>query len=225
MKNKTFEEFLPIIDAEIFKRKHKWNLTSLAWMDYDDVSQIIRIHIYKKWPQYDQIKPIVPWLNAIINNQIKNLIRNHYSNYARPCLKCDASVESTGCKIYGEQCSKCPMYDYWQKKKQPATHIKIPVSIENHAHEVRQISDENTNIFRNVEALHSKMREILRPCEYQVYERLFILHEDEVTVAKTLGYISNEKGRTPGYKQIKNIRKAIILKVKKCLSEGDLDIY
>ena len=41
-------------------------------MDYDDVSQIIRLHIYKKWDMYDPAKPLAPWLNRIITNQIKN---------------------------------------------------------------------------------------------------------------------------------------------------------
>jgi hypothetical protein len=44
-------------------------------------------------------------------------------------------------------------------------------------------------------------------------------------VAKSLGYISNEKGRSPGYKQIKNIRKIIIAKAKKCMANGELDIF
>ena len=47
---KEFEDFIEVIDREILKRKPKWNLKSLAWIDYDDVSQIIRIHIHKKWP-------------------------------------------------------------------------------------------------------------------------------------------------------------------------------
>ena len=37
-----YEELFPIIDREIKKRRGKWSLTSLAWIDYDDVSQIIR---------------------------------------------------------------------------------------------------------------------------------------------------------------------------------------
>ena len=74
-KKLIFEECIEIIDAELQKRKNRWNLTSLAWMDYDDVSQIIRIHIHKKWNLYDQSKPLAPWLNRIISNQIKNIIK------------------------------------------------------------------------------------------------------------------------------------------------------
>ena len=34
-------------DQEIQKRRGKWNLKSLAWMDFDDISQIIKLHIFK----------------------------------------------------------------------------------------------------------------------------------------------------------------------------------
>ena len=70
-----FEDYIDQIDEEIRKRKSKWTLTSIAWMDFDDISQILRIHIYKKWFLFDQDKPLGPWLNRIISNQIKNIIR------------------------------------------------------------------------------------------------------------------------------------------------------
>ena len=54
------------------------------------------------------------------------------------------------------------------------------------------------------------MKQVLKPSEYKVYESLYILHEDEDKIAKKLGYISNEKGRSPGYKQLKNFLLNII---------------
>ena len=58
------------------------------------------------------------------------------------------------------------------------------------------------------------MKKILKPIEYQVYKGLYIENLDEAAVAKKLGFISNEKGRSPGYRQIKNITKSIIIKAK-----------
>lgn len=223
-KKPDFNDCLDIINTEIAKRRYKWSLNSLAWMDFDDVSQIIRIHIYNKWSQYDPERPLQPWLNAVISSQIKNLIRNNYGNYARPCLRCDAAEDNSGCKIYKTQCKACPLYADWLKRKQPAHNIKLPVSIENHTNEVSQISDSPQDITYQISKVHIKMKEILKPLEYKVYEGLFILNEDESVVAGKLGYISNESGRPPGYKQIKNIRKAIIIKVKKCLQNGEIDI-
>ena len=48
-KKLKFEDCIEKIDLEINKRRSRWNLTALSWMDFDDVSQIIRIHIFKKW--------------------------------------------------------------------------------------------------------------------------------------------------------------------------------
>jgi len=39
-----------------------------------------------------------------------------------------------------------------------------------------------------------------------------------------MNYKSSEEGRLPGYKHIKNIKKAIIEKVKKVLEKGEIDI-
>lgn len=219
-----FEDFIDIIDVEIAKRRHKWSLTSISWMDYDDVSQIIRLHIYKKWHLYNPEKPIQPWLNIIISHQIKNLIRNNYTSYARPCLRCGAAKDTNGCEIYTEQCAKCPLYARWQQRKQPATYIKIPVSIENHTNEVRNIFDDQSDIFRHITLMHNKMKEILKPIEWQIYEALFVDGLEEEAVAKKLGYISNERGRKPRYKQISNIKKTIIQKARKCIENGEIDI-
>ena len=224
-KKPTYNDFKEIIDIEISKRRYKWSLNSLAWMDFDDVAQIIRIHFHNKWDQYDTSRPIQPWLNAVISSQIKNLIRNNYGNYARPCLRCDAAEDNDGCKIYNKQCDACPLFADWKKRKLPAHNIKLPVSIENHSNEVHSISDETSDITRQVEKIHAKMKEILKPIEFKVYEGLFILNEDEGEVAKKLGYISNEKGRPPGYKQIKNIQKSIINKIRKCIANGEIDIF
>ncbi len=220
----TFEESLDIINIEISKRRHKWNLTSLAWLDWDDVSQIIRIHIFKKWEQYDTSKPLQPWLNTIISHQIKNLIRNNYSNYARPCLKCDAAEPNDGCRIYNEQCSVCPLYAEWEKRKKRAYDVKMAVSIENHENEIREMPDEHYDADTKAQEIHIKIKTLLKPLEYKIYKGLFIEHKTEAEVAKDVGYITTEKNRNPGYKQIKNIKREIIKKVKKLIESGEVDI-
>ena len=49
--------------------------------------------------------------------------------------------------------------------------------------------------------------------------------EDRDELAKIMGYRTTEKNRSPGYKQIKNIKKSIIKKVKKLLDKGDIDLF
>jgi RNA polymerase sigma factor (sigma-70 family) len=220
----TFEESIDVINTEILKRKAKWNLTVLAWMDFSDVSQILRIHIYKKWDMYDAQKPLAPWVNRIISNQIKNLIRNNYGNYARPCLKCAAAESSDLCTIYKKQGPSCPLYANWQKTKKRAHDAKLPVSLEDHPQEVFISEFSSFDVEKAAPILHEKMKEVLKPSEWKVYEALYIDNKSEEEVAKIMKYKTNEANRVPGYKQIKNIKKSIINKVKKVLEKGDLDL-
>ncbi len=221
----SFEDKISEINTEIRKRKNKWNLNALNWIDFDDVSQILRIHIYKKWHLYDPKKALAPWLNRIISNQIKNIIRNNYGNYSRPCLKCAAAEGSDLCKIYGKQDSVCPLYASWFKNKKAAYDLKIPVPLENHSQEVSNIPQDDLNMMKCTKLVHQKMETILKPIEWKVYRYLYIENKDEEEVAKLMGYKTSEKNRSPGYKQIKNIKKSILTKAKKCILSGDIDIY
>ena len=51
---------------------------------------------------------------------------------------------------------------------------------------------------------------------------LFIENKSEDEVAKFLGYKTNEKGRSAGYKQIKNMRKFFKEKVIKIIKNKDI---
>ena len=219
-----FEDRIKEIDSEIQKRKSKWKLTSITWMDFDDISQILRIHIYKKWDMYDDSKPLAPWLNRIITNQIKNLIRNNYGNYARPCLRCAASEGGDLCVIYEKQSSVCPLYAYWEKNKKIAHDIKVPVSLENHKQDISNLQNETLDIEASFQKLNKILPEILKPIEWKIYENLYIKNLSEEEVAKLMGYKTSEKNRSPGYKQIKNIKKSIIIKVRRLIEAEDSDI-
>lgn len=221
----SFEERIDEINSEIIKRKSKWNLTAINWMDFNDVAQILRIHIYKKWHLYDAKKPLAPWVNRIISNQIKNLIRNNYSNFTRPCLKCSASESEDGCAIYGIQCSRCPLFLNWEKSKKNAHDTKLTLSIENHTKEINDIKSSNMDMESAAKNIHSKMQKVLKPIEWKVYNFLYIEGKDEEQTAKLMGYRTSEKNRIAGYKQIKNIKKSILIKVKKYLYSGEIDIY
>jgi hypothetical protein len=223
-KKPTFEESIESINLEILKRKNKWNLTAINWMDFSDISQILRIHIYKKWHLYDKEKPLAPWINRIISNQIKNLIRNNYSNFTRPCLKCAAADGESGCRIYGTQCTACPLYQKWVKSKKNAFDTKLTLSTENHTQEVNDMPTDHFDIEKAATNIHFKMEKVLKPIEWKVYKYLYINNKDEEETAKLMGYRTSEKNRMAGYKQIKNIKKIIILKVKKYLYNGDIDI-
>lgn len=219
-----FEKSIHLINSEINKRKNKWTLSALNWIDFEDVSQIIRFHIYKKWELYDPKKPILPWINRIISNQIKNLIRNNYGNYARPCLKCAAAIGESGCRIYGNQDSGCPMFKNWYKTKKNAYDLKMAVSIEDHSFEINNQACNSHDIKKASENLHAKMEEVLRPIEWKVYQLLYIENKTEEQVCKILDFKYDKNAKTAYNKQLRNIQKSIIKKAKECLADGEIDL-
>ena len=225
-KKKRYEDYADIINEEISKKRFKWNLTSLAWMDYEDVSQILRFHIFKKWHLYDQSKNIKPWIRTIIANQIKNLVRNNYTNFVKPCGRCEASREENDCEIYGTQCSACPLYKNWEKNKKAGFAAKMPIPLENYKQEAYHIENApSINIEKSAKILHKKMEKVLKPHEWKIYTFLYIDHLDELRAAKKMGYKTSEKNRSPGYKQIKNVKKKIIHKVKEILENDEIDLW
>lgn len=231
-KKYKYEDKVEIIDTELQKRKHKWHLNALAWFDFEDVEQIIRFHIFKKWDQWDQSRNLEPWVNKIISNQLKNILRNHYSNFARPCLNCpfNESEEEGGgensCSFTAskKQSSECKLYAKWEKSKKHAYDIKLPLALENHQQEVFSISRTEFNFGDSIEKLHIEMKMILNTKHYKVYEDLFIKNLPEDEVAKDLGYTTNEKNRKAGYKQIKNLKKMFKEKAILIIKEKDIII-
>ena len=199
-------------------------MSTLNWIDFEDVSQIIRFHIYKKWDLYDESKPMLPWVNRIISNQIKNLIRNNYGNYARPCLKCAAALGENECRIYGKQDQSCPMFNNWSKTKKNAYDLKMAVSIEDHSYEINNQLCVNLDIQKATQNLHQKMKQILKPVEWKVYELLYIDYKTEEQVCKILKFKYDKKAKSAYNKQLKNIQKSIIKKAKQCLANGEIDL-
>ena len=219
-KKLKFEDCIEQIDVEINKRRGRWNLTALSWMDFDDVSQIIRVHIFKKWHLYDQSKSLAPWINTLISNQIKNLIRNNYGNYCRPCLKCAAAESESLCYIYGTQNSSCPLFAQWEKTKKAAYLTKLPSPLESVEHETENMELQDFDFDTILKRLNKQLKKKLKVNEWIVYENLYLKNKTEQEVAKILGYKTSEKNRSPGYKQIKNIKKSIIEKAKEIVSDN-----
>lgn len=223
---KSFEDCLDDINQIIGWSRHKWRLTSLAWMDFEDVSQQIRIHIYKKWSLWNQDLPLRPWISRIVSNQMINMVRNHYTIYARPCVTCPHNIGGNYCDLYGVQDSSCDLYAKWEAGKRVAHEINNPVSIhstssqqnfnangDGHHDSEMQIEDTKSgmsNIGDRVEGFHALILTRLNTIQAKVYKILFMEHKSEEEAAKLMGYYTKEENRTPGYKQIKNLKKQII---------------
>lgn len=91
-----FEAKYEVIRDYIRKRRNKWQKLLPPSMEFEDVEQIILSHIYRKWDLWDQSKPMENWVNSVISNQIINLTRNNYMNYAKPCLNCPYNLSCGG---------------------------------------------------------------------------------------------------------------------------------
>ena len=129
--NRTFEECLPIVNQCLERYRSRWTLTSLSWFDYDDVKSTITIHILKKWNKRDKTKDLKPWLLTVISNQLKNIVRNHYDKFKRPCLSCKHILNGTDCALYDSQCEECPLYAKWMKAKARGYEMNYPSSYSN----------------------------------------------------------------------------------------------
>lgn len=214
-----FSDCIYIIDSELQKRKSRWRLNSIAWMDFDDVCQKIRLHIFNKWDQWDNKRALRPWINTIITNQMTNLVRNNYSSFSKPCLQCKYNQGGNLCEVYGLQNSECSEYLKWENGKKDAYSVKMPVSLDSSIidqngekkQQALDIADNYSYIDYDAKAssFHQSMKMKLTSIDWKVYSLLYIENLDEIEAAKLMGYKTSEKNRSPGYKQIKKIKNKI----------------
>lgn len=221
---KKYEECYEVIDSVIQKFQKKWQLKAINWFDFDDVSQAVKLHIFKKWHMWDQSKPLEPWVARIASNQIKNIVRNNYTNYVKPCMTCPHNLGDNLCSIThsGTQNSSCDIFAKWSKQKQSGYGIKLPLPMEHHSQEVNQRQEDVVNFDDSISKLNSILKTQLSDIHYSVYIMLFFEHKTEEEVAKFMGYKTNEKNRKAGYKQIKNLKKMLKEKAENIIAEFDI---
>ena len=221
-----FEDKCEDLDELLKKYRGKWQLNALAWLDYDDVCQIIRTHIYKKWHLWDQQRPFKPWAAMIISNQIKNLIRNNYSNFAKPCLRCPHNMGATSCgwTKSNEQDVSCPDFSKWKKKKERAYNIKLPLALDD------AVASDTTTSLRDdfdygdsAKKLHEMVVTQLNDKHKQIYIMLYVDHMDENKVAEKFGFkADSSKRKKPRYKQMANLKKKFYLLALKIIKDNDI---
>ena len=222
-----FEDYADVIDAAIKRQKSKWQLNAINWFDFDDVEQIIKIHIHKKWDMWDQKRPLEPWIGRIISNQIRNLIRNHYGNYTKPCNNCQFSLGDNLCSITASnlQDSQCKLYEKWESQKKVGLELKTTLSMESHMSEISSRPDNDFCYESSIERLNNYMEKELNPSHYRAYMMLFFENCDEEEVAKFMGYKTNEKKRKAGYRQVKNLKKIFQAKAEEIMKKFDIIIH
>lgn len=223
-KPKTYEECYEVIDSVVRKFQKKWQLKAINWFDFEDVAQTVKLHIFNKWHLWDQSRPLEPWVARVTSYQIRNIIRNNYTNYVKPCMQCKYNMGDNLCSLTsnGVQNSTCDQFAKWSKQKKSGYGIKLPLPMENHTKEIDQHHDTSIDFDASIKKLNALLKTSLSDTHYAVYTMLFFEHKTEEEVAKFMGYKTNEKNRTAGYKQIKNLKKMLKTKAQEIMSEHDI---
>jgi RNA polymerase sigma factor (sigma-70 family) len=222
----AFEDKREDLDQLLLKYRPKWQLSALAWLDYDDVCQIIRLHVYNKWHLWDQSRPFKPWASMIISNQIKNLIRNNYTSFAKPCLRCQYNMGGTLCDWTksGDQDRTCADFEKWKKKKERAYNIKLPLTLDDGVATLNTSSIKDQVDYKlSSGRLHELVMDQLSERHKAIYAMLYIDHKDETEVAKKFGFKGDStKRKTIRYKQISNLKKKFYRIAIKIMEDNDI---
>ena len=118
------------------------------------------------------------------------------------------------------QNSSCPLFAQWEKTKKAAYLTKLPSPLESVEHETENMELQEFDFDTILKRLNKQLKKKLKVNEWIVYENLYLKNKTEQEDAKILGYKTSEKNRSPGYKQIKNIKKSIIEKAKEIVSDN-----
>lgn len=221
----SYEDKSEELNELLARCRHKWQLDALAWLDYDDVCQIIRLHIWKKWPLWDQNKSFKPWAATVISNQMMNLVRNNYSNFARPCLKCPFFQGSDGCGFTksGIQDQECELFAKWKKKKERAYNLKLALPIDEGKALGESFIEDNINFEEAEQKIHNAVMKQLSGRHLEIYVMLFVEHREESEIAEIYGFKpDSSKRKTVRYKQLCNLKKKFIEMAKNALNEQDI---
>jgi len=177
---------------------------------------------------WDQSRALEPWLNRLISNQLKNILRNYYSNFARPCLNCpfaiDAQANSCAFTPSGNQDSACPLFAKWERTKKDAYNIKIPLSLSADGFTPLNFASttKDLDIEKAIHKLSGLLKKELTKKQYEVFNLLYVQNFTDEEVAERMGYTTTEKNRKLGYKQMKNIKRVIRDKTKALLEKKDV---
>lgn len=221
----TYEDCSDQIEKELNKRRRKWTLGILRWIDWEDIAQIIRAHISKKWHLWDQTRKLAPWVQRIASNQIYNQFRNLYTSHARPCVQCKSAVGEEGCAETPSnlQCEECPLYEKWSKTKKYGYHAKMPLELEHHSQEVNNKIDDSINFEETMRRVMVELEKHMVPKRFEAFKILFIgnIPEDEAALALRL------RGRNTGSQKkiIAAHRDSLSKEAKRIIAESDIAEY
>ena len=221
-----FEDRAEEIDGEIAKRRGKWQLNALSYMDFEDVSQLLRIHILNKWDKWDQSRPLAQWVNRVITRRMINIARDNYGHLAPPCNGCKHNLDADHCSFTtnGLKCAECPLYKKWQGRKESGYNIKLASSIDSEFFSEKNIVSSLSDYLdydSTSNKLHAAMKKKLTDSQWRVYKLMFIDNMDDDEIAKILKLKSNEN-RKPGYRHLFLLKAKFLELAKTVIKEQDI---
>lgn len=219
-----YEDHIQEIDLAIAQNSHKWTLKARCDLDFSDVSQMLRLHVYNKFSLWKQELPLGPWLHRLIRNQIINILRNFYSGMSRPCLRCSCAVGDDMCSLYKKQCADCPLYAKWEKTKKKKANVHLPVSLEHHSEMMYNMPNQDINFDKAIPALNFKLKSALKPNEWKFYELMYIQNKSENEVIKIMDFKNTEKKASHRFKRMQQIQKIVMDKAAAILKEDGIEI-
>lgn len=220
-----FEDKIEEIEELLSKSRNHWHLDAVPSMDYDDVCQIIRRHIYEKWHLWDQKRNFGPWCRTVIRNQIRNELRNNYGRFAKPCLGCPHYVSEDECAFTKskKQDSSCDLYAEWEKKKKRIHDVKLPLSMENRV--INNSTDlyNELNYKKSSDNLHEKvLKKIPNSQQKKIYSLLYVEGKSDQEVAEEMNFKPESGRKNARYKQIENLKARFISLAKQVLETDDV---
>ena len=172
---------------------------------------------------WDQERPLEPWIGRIISNQIRNLVRNHYGNYVKPCANCKfARGDNCSVTTSEKQDSSCDLYAKWEKSKKSGLEIKLPLSTEDFTKEVQSQPYTDFDFDSSLKRLDFYMRIELTETHYIAYQMLYFEDKTEEDVARFMGYKISPQKKKLGYRQVKNLKKKFLEVALEILEDNDI---
>jgi len=212
--DRRFQEAVPRLKELIAKRRTSWRLLSV--MEWEDVASILLTKIWKQFKKYNPERPLDNWANRVIKYGLINLTRDNLYRWARPCIAADsygnACTFNTGGKSCAwtpskTQCSECPLYAQWEKKKGAKFAVATPLSLEDHVDVSNNRIDDFLDYERAKEIIDTKILPQLTSSERKLYRLLYVQHLDPSEAGRRMGYKRQSNSKIPGYLTQKKLTK------------------
>lgn len=230
-KIKIFEDVQAEIDSILASKRSFWNLNSISHVDFDDICQIIRVHIFTKFDQWNQDLPFTPWANKTVSRQIINLKKKYYGRLAPPCQGCQFNMGGGQCSFTksGSKSSECPDYAKWEITKGVGYKLLLAESTDkaydsdpDGESQITLESNNSPDYAAASDRLHQLVMAGLPAKMQKLYRWLYIEHRSDEFISQAMNFKTSEEGKLPGYRQITNIKRVLIGRAKEIIKEIDI---